>query len=261
MRGDQRLERGRRPARSRALTFVIALGLAGSARGSRRSARPAHSGIGARPSRRRARARAPTVPDSTSARRAHPLLVRPDGARPPRVQPLVQGSDRDLPRDRRARALGEGGAGHRLRRAQGPGDSRHPAGRGPVRLAQRPARAGPRARRARAARPRCGSFSTTSGGPSATTRKSAISPRERDELGLALARVVAHEVVHAIVPDEPHAASGLMHHSMDRRFLLGVRAPIDEGCARGLPTDPLRAALSGRRAAVARTREDRAPAP
>jgi hypothetical protein len=59
-----------------------------------------------------------------------------------------------------------------------------------------------------------------------------VTPREANELGLALARVVAHEVVHAIAPDEPHTSSGLMHHSMDRSFLLGTKARIDRDCAR-----------------------------
>src|SRR5262249_1843354 len=48
-----------------------------------------------------------------------------------------------------------------------------------------------------------------------------MTPRQANELGLAVARVVAHEVIHAIAPDEPHASSGLMHYSMDRRFLVG----------------------------------------
>ena len=43
----------------------------------------------------------------------------------------------------------------------------------------------------------------------------------------ALARVAAHEIVHAIAPDEPHAADGLMRHALDKRFLLGKRATID----------------------------------
>ncbi len=62
--------------------------------------------------------------------------------------------------------------------------------------------------------------------------ETAISARQRDELGLALARVVAHEVVHAVAPDEPHTTGGLMHHSMDRAFLLGANARVDPGCAR-----------------------------
>ncbi len=63
-------------------------------------------------------------------------------------------------------------------------------------------------------------------------RSSRMSPRQANELGLALARVVAHEVVHAVAPDAPHTSGGLMHHSMDRTFLLGMRAPIDPDCGR-----------------------------
>jgi hypothetical protein len=51
---------------------------------------------------------------------------------------------------------------------------------------------------------------------------------EARPLALALARVVAHEVVHAIAPDEPHSRSGLMRKALDRRFLLGPR-PMIEG--------------------------------
>ncbi len=63
-------------------------------------------------------------------------------------------------------------------------------------------------------------------------KSAALLPRERYELGLALARVVAHEVVHAVAPEEPHTSSGLMHHSMGRAFLLGAHTPVDPGCAR-----------------------------
>ena len=51
------------------------------------------------------------------------------------------------------------------------------------------------------------------------------------EVARALARVAAHEIVHAVAPDEPHAAEGLMRHSLDKRFLLGNRAIIDARCA------------------------------
>lgn len=52
----------------------------------------------------------------------------------------------------------------------------------------------------------------------------------------ALARVAAHEIVHAVAPDEPHAADGLMRHSLDKRFLLGRRATIDARCAASFRT-------------------------
>jgi hypothetical protein len=52
-----------------------------------------------------------------------------------------------------------------------------------------------------------------------------------EEVARALARVAAHEIVHAIAPDVPHAAHGLMRHSLDRSFLVGSRATIDPRCA------------------------------
>jgi len=52
-----------------------------------------------------------------------------------------------------------------------------------------------------------------------------------EPLARALGRVVAHEIVHAIAPDTPHAREGLMRHAFDRNFLLGARAPIDASCA------------------------------
>ena len=56
------------------------------------------------------------------------------------------------------------------------------------------------------------------------------------DLGLALARVVAHEVIHAIAPDEPHSRNGLMSHAMNRTFLLSEKAPLDRRCARAFLT-------------------------
>ena len=52
-----------------------------------------------------------------------------------------------------------------------------------------------------------------------------------DAIARALARVAAHEIVHAVAPEEPHAAEGLMRHSLDKAFLLGKRATIDGRCA------------------------------
>ena len=59
-------------------------------------------------------------------------------------------------------------------------------------------------------------------------------PRTEDEgreLAVAVARVAAHEVVHAIAPDEPHSRGGLMSHSLNRAHLLGRRIPVDAQCA------------------------------
>jgi hypothetical protein len=58
-----------------------------------------------------------------------------------------------------------------------------------------------------------------------------VAGRARD-LGTALGRVVAHEVIHAIAPGEPHSKDGLMSHSMNRGFLLGKDAPLEARCGR-----------------------------
>jgi hypothetical protein len=47
----------------------------------------------------------------------------------------------------------------------------------------------------------------------------------------AVARVVVHEAVHAVAPDEPHTPDGLMRHALDGAFLLGRRAALDPRCA------------------------------
>jgi hypothetical protein len=59
-----------------------------------------------------------------------------------------------------------------------------------------------------------------------------LNPRQEREVALALARVVAHEVVHAIAPDEPHSQGGLLNHSLNRAFLLGPRSRLTGPCAR-----------------------------
>lgn len=64
--------------------------------------------------------------------------------------------------------------------------------------------------------------------------KKTPSLEEARAVGLALGRVVAHEVVHAIVPDEPHANTGLMEHALGKGYLLGKEVSIDPGCARAL---------------------------
>jgi hypothetical protein len=47
----------------------------------------------------------------------------------------------------------------------------------------------------------------------------------------ALGRIVAHELVHAIVPDEPHAERGLMQATLNRAVLAAPRVDISERCA------------------------------
>jgi hypothetical protein len=52
-----------------------------------------------------------------------------------------------------------------------------------------------------------------------------------DVLDRALARIAAHEIVHAIAPEAPHARDGLMRHALSRQILVGARPAIDARCA------------------------------
>ena len=55
-----------------------------------------------------------------------------------------------------------------------------------------------------------------------------LSPRQMWELSRALARIVAHEVVHALAPARGHADSGLMTERLTRNLLLADRIELDE---------------------------------
>lgn len=56
-------------------------------------------------------------------------------------------------------------------------------------------------------------------------------------LGRALARVMAHELVHLLAPSVPHARRGLMNESLGRDFLVRRATPvIDAGLARAVRT-------------------------
>ena len=70
-------------------------------------------------------------------------------------------------------------------------------------------------------------------------------PSEWREVGVALGRVVAHELIHAVAPEEPHAEDGLMRHSLDGRGLRAKDVTIDARCARAFL-----AGLAARRAHV-----------
>jgi hypothetical protein len=63
-----------------------------------------------------------------------------------------------------------------------------------------------------------------------------LGPRDVDALGRALGRVVAHEVIHAIAPEAPHASAGLMRHALSPDFLLRRRADVDSRCASAFKT-------------------------
>lgn len=52
----------------------------------------------------------------------------------------------------------------------------------------------------------------------------------RLETSRAFARVVVHELIHALAPEHSHAEQGLMRGTLSRRFLFGRELPIDPAC-------------------------------
>ncbi len=54
------------------------------------------------------------------------------------------------------------------------------------------------------------------------------SGKDRRSLGVALGRVLAHEFTHAIAPDCPHTATGLMAGQLTRRMLTAPGIGFDE---------------------------------
>jgi hypothetical protein len=58
------------------------------------------------------------------------------------------------------------------------------------------------------------------------------SKEERWMLARAMARVVAHEIVHSVVPLLPHASSGLMRKQLDRGALLDDKLSLDPASLR-----------------------------
>jgi hypothetical protein len=59
-------------------------------------------------------------------------------------------------------------------------------------------------------------------------RDGMMAPSDRKRLAKALGRVVVHELVHRIVPQRPHADSGLMRGDLGRSFLLRRSLELDE---------------------------------
>jgi len=58
-------------------------------------------------------------------------------------------------------------------------------------------------------------------------RKRWPTSREERDLNRAFARVIAHEVMHAVLPSRPHAEEGLTRWKLDRSALLASRMEID----------------------------------
>ena len=73
-------------------------------------------------------------------------------------------------------------------------------------------------------------------------RSSPPTPGVQRTLSRALARVIAHELVHLVAPDLPHASGGLMAPRLGRRFLTAPRVRLSPAVA-----SVLRAAADGSR--------------
>jgi hypothetical protein len=76
------------------------------------------------------------------------------------------------------------------------------------------------------------------------TREAFLSLPQQQELARALGRVVAHEIVHVIAPEVPHARQGLMQVRMDRRELLMPGLALQSAERRAFEAEL--ASLSGR---------------
>lgn len=61
----------------------------------------------------------------------------------------------------------------------------------------------------------------------------AWSGRERHDVMTALGRVVAHEIVHVVAPELPHATQGLLSAMLDRHQLVHQRLRLDDDSADG----------------------------
>jgi hypothetical protein len=61
----------------------------------------------------------------------------------------------------------------------------------------------------------------------------AWSGRERQQVATALGRVVAHEIVHVIAPQLPHATRGLLSATLNRSHLVHQRPLLDDNSADG----------------------------
>jgi hypothetical protein len=64
-------------------------------------------------------------------------------------------------------------------------------------------------------------------------RPARLDPPEARALGVAVGRVIAHEVVHALAPSVPHGV-GLMSASLTRRHLTAASIPVDPEVALAL---------------------------
>jgi hypothetical protein len=62
-------------------------------------------------------------------------------------------------------------------------------------------------------------------------------PRRGIELARAMARVLAHEIVHVLAPERGHAAEGLMSEQLKRGDLVSSAVSLDDHSARLAKTE------------------------
>jgi hypothetical protein len=62
----------------------------------------------------------------------------------------------------------------------------------------------------------------------------ATSLEEQRLLGIALGRVLAHELVHLLAPHVPHAEKGIMRSRLHAFFLTRGRSALEQECAEAL---------------------------
>ena len=72
-----------------------------------------------------------------------------------------------------------------------------------------------------------------------------LSLQEEEQVARALGRVVAHEVVHAVVPDLVHSHGGLMAEKLGRAFLVQARAFLGPAEQKALRAGAERYAAAG----------------
>ena len=65
-------------------------------------------------------------------------------------------------------------------------------------------------------------------------RRDALSARREQELCRGLSRVIAHELVHLLAPDLPHAREGLMAPRLGRTFLAAPHVSLSDPVAAAL---------------------------
>ncbi len=57
-----------------------------------------------------------------------------------------------------------------------------------------------------------------------------LAARRSQQIARAFARVVVHELVHAIAPEHSHAKQGLMRGTLNRQLLLSRELPVNPAC-------------------------------